>query len=223
MAAWGSSPYRGIGVYLGGDEAACAQPNLTPSWLTDVAAASWHLIPIYVGPQAACTGVSFSHVIDAADAAQEGDLSTQAAVSIAAGLGLGVGNPICYDMESWNNADAACNAAVLEYLSAWTTELHTLGYKSGVYSSAGTGITALVDVVGKAGYTEPDELWFADWNGAATTSDPYVPAADWVSHPYGRQSRRNACFADRRRHGHVRVRRPGAVVDRHRELGAQKR
>jgi hypothetical protein len=181
MAAWGSSPYRGIGIYLGGDEAACAQPNLTPTWVNDVASAGWHLIPIYVGPQAACAGVPFSNVINAADAPEEGASSAQAAASIAAGLGLGAGNPIYYDMESWNNADTACNTAVLEYLTGWTTELHSLGYKSGVYSSAATGITALVDVVGKAGYTEPDELWFGDWNGAPTTSDPYVPAADWAS------------------------------------------
>ena len=37
----------------GGSDLACAQPNLTPSWLSDQAAAGWHFIPMYVGPQAA--------------------------------------------------------------------------------------------------------------------------------------------------------------------------
>ncbi len=179
MSAWASSPYRGIGVYLGGDEAACAQPNLTAAWTAQVAAAGWHLIPIYVGPQAACADASFAHVIGPRTAAQQGRQSAEAAVSLASAVGLGTHNPIFYDMESWNNTDSSCNAAVLTYLASWTTELHALGYESGVYSSAATGITALVDVSGRRGYTEPDELWIGDWNGEATTSDSYVPAGKW--------------------------------------------
>ena len=180
MAAWGSSPYRGIGVYLGGDEAACAQPNLNSSWVAQVAAAGWHLIPIYVGAQAACADAAFSNVIQPSDATAEGQQSAQSAVALASAVGLGPGNPVYYDMESWTNTDVACNAAVLDYLDGWTTELHALGYSSGVYSSASTGITAMVDVVG-TGFAEPDELWFGDWNGQATTSDPYVPSEEWMS------------------------------------------
>ncbi len=182
MAAWSASPYRGIGVYLGGDEAACSQPNLTPSWTAQVAAAGWHLIPIYVGPQAACTGVDFSHVINPSTATAEGRQSAQAAVALASAVGLGTGNPIYYDMESWTISDTSCNNAVLAYLDGWASELRTLGYSSGVYSSASSGITALVSEVGNPNYTEPDELWFGDWNGAATTSDYYVPAAEWAQH-----------------------------------------
>ena len=36
MNAWRAhSPYRAIGVYIGGSDEACAQPNLTSSWLTN--------------------------------------------------------------------------------------------------------------------------------------------------------------------------------------------
>src|SRR2546430_2219016 len=32
MSAWGASPYRAIGVYVGGANLACSQPNLTTTW-----------------------------------------------------------------------------------------------------------------------------------------------------------------------------------------------
>ena len=34
MAAWAASPYRAIGVYIGGANRACSQPNLTSSWVS---------------------------------------------------------------------------------------------------------------------------------------------------------------------------------------------
>jgi hypothetical protein len=72
-------------------------------------------------------------------------------------------------------------SAVLAFLSAWTAQLHADGFISGVYSSASSGISDLVAQFGK-GYLEPDAIWFADWNGQQSSSDPYVPSADWPSH-----------------------------------------
>src|SRR5690349_6203206 len=46
MAAWLASPYRAVGVYFGGDNRACAQPNLTPAWVAEQQAAGWHLLPL---------------------------------------------------------------------------------------------------------------------------------------------------------------------------------
>jgi hypothetical protein len=34
IAAWGASPYRAIGVYIGGVNRTCGQPELTASWVT---------------------------------------------------------------------------------------------------------------------------------------------------------------------------------------------
>ena len=33
MSAWSSSPFRAVGIYIGGANAACAQPNLSASWV----------------------------------------------------------------------------------------------------------------------------------------------------------------------------------------------
>jgi Domain of unknown function (DUF1906) len=51
MSTWlHRSPCRAVGVYIGGSDEACAQPNLTHKWLPAEAAAGWHFMPMYVGP-----------------------------------------------------------------------------------------------------------------------------------------------------------------------------
>ncbi|GAA2018047.1 hypothetical protein GCM10009839_12620 [Catenulispora yoronensis] len=57
MDAWLQSPYRAIGVYLGGPRYATGcraenSQNLTPSWVHRQAAKGWRFLPIYVGSQA---------------------------------------------------------------------------------------------------------------------------------------------------------------------------
>lgn len=179
MAAWLQSPFRAVGVYIGGVNAACAQPNLNSTWVATEVQAGWHLILTYVGYQGggACGGGCATIV--PSQAASEGTLAAEDAVGEAQALGIPVGNPIYDDMEQYTESSTN-TPAVLAYLEGWTTELHALGYVSGVYSSASSGIT---DLVGQTatGYVEPDDIWIADWNNEQTSSDPYVPAADWVN------------------------------------------
>ncbi len=182
MSAWESSPYRAIGIYIGGANAACPpskDPNLTPSWLSNEVAAGWHFIPTYVGLQApsnscGCAGINPSQ------ASAEGAAAAQDAVSQAESLGIGPGNPIYDDMEFYTR-NGTNSSAVLGFLSGWTSQLHASGYPSGVYGNADSAITDLVNEYG-TGYVEPDDIWIADWNGQQTTSDPYVPSADWANH-----------------------------------------
>ncbi|MGH2842446.1 MAG: DUF1906 domain-containing protein, partial [Solirubrobacteraceae bacterium] len=183
MSAWGSaSPYAAVGIYIGGAEMACAQPNLTASWVSAESAAGWHLIPIYVGLQSpsvsGCKGCAPMSTTPATAAAQ-GAAAAQDAVVQAETLGIGAGNPIYDDMEGYTQNTTA-TAAVLAFLQAWTQQLHAGGYLSGVYSSAASGIADLVSQVGTT-YVEPDDIWIADWNNLQTVSDPYVPATDWAS------------------------------------------
>ena len=177
MRAWAGSPYRGIGVYIGGVNSACAQPNLTASWVSAQAAAGWHLIPTYVGPQApgACSGSCLS--ITPGQAATQGTAAANDAVDLARNLGMSAGSPIYYDMEQYGRTTTN-SMAVLGFLSGWTQALHADGYQSGVYSSASSGISDLVSQYG-TGYAEPDDIWIAHWDGQATTSDSYVPSGDW--------------------------------------------
>jgi hypothetical protein len=72
--------------------------------------------------------------------------------------------------------------AVLQFLSAWSLGLHRRGYRSGVYSSAASGVTDLVRHYGSRWVRQPDTIWFAHWNGVPTTQDPYLPSWAWPDH-----------------------------------------
>ncbi|MFJ9949192.1 DUF1906 domain-containing protein [Kitasatospora sp. NPDC091207] len=170
MSTWrANSPYQAVGIYIGGAARACSQPNLTSSWVQQQYNAGWRFMPVYVGVQAS----------KITSPATQGTAAADDAVAQATALGLGRGNVLYYDMESYTVA--TYSVAVQQFLHAWTTELHALGYNSGVYSSASTGIADVVaaGASGK-GYAMPDALFTARWNGAADTNDPVIPSAAWA-------------------------------------------
>jgi hypothetical protein len=179
MSAWSSSPYRAIGVYVGGANMACSQPNLTAGWVSEQSAAGWHLIPIYVGLQAPSNSCGCGS-ISPASATSQGAAAAVDAVVQSQAVGLGPGNPVYFDMEAYTPGTSN-SSAVLAFLASWTAQLHADGYKSGVYGSADSGIRDLVAQVG-TGYEEPDDIWIARWNEAENTLDPNVPSGDWASH-----------------------------------------
>jgi Rv2525c-like, glycoside hydrolase-like domain len=173
MKAWRSkSPYRAIGVYIGGSDEACAQPNLTKSWLTKEAAAGWHFMPMYVGPQAEF-GELGKHP------GHQGQAAARDAVAQAERLGFGAGTPIYYDMEAY---PAGETGKALRFLTAWTSWLQTLGYSSGIYSSSSAAVTALAHQYTTHKYALPNVIFDALWNGQANTSDSVLKASEWPSH-----------------------------------------
>ncbi|MFI2206407.1 DUF1906 domain-containing protein [Streptomyces sp. NPDC020192] len=183
MNAWGASPYRAVGVYIGGNSRACAQADLTSSWVSTVTSNGWHLIPTYVGSQAPCTSFGQRVSTDPATARGQGAAEADDAVSQAQALGIPADSVIYDDMEGYDNTNSSCSTGVLNYLSAWTDELHARGYRSGVYSSAGSGMRDLAAQYTTGAYTLPDHIWFAWWNNVVDTdAGTYVPAADWADH-----------------------------------------
>jgi len=182
MTAWLASPYRSIGIYFGGDNRGCAQPNLTPAWVATQQAAGWHLIPLYVGPQASCTTSTKPNRIDNTRAAAQGRATAEDAAAAATALGIAPESVLIYDMEAYGTTDAACRAGVLAFLNAWTARLHDLRYLSGLYSSLASGVADQVAVYGAADTVHPDVLDFARWDQVVTTADPAVPAAFWAPH-----------------------------------------
>ncbi len=182
MAAWGASPYRAIGVYIGGSNRACSQPNLTAAWVSAQTAAGWHLIPTYVGLQAPSSSCSSCAKLSSnqTTAAGQGAAAAVDAVSQASAVAMGPGSPIYFDMESYSRT-AGASAATLVFLEAWTNKLHSLGYVSGVYSSSASGIADLAGRL-QSDYVQPDSLWIANWNGQQSTADSVVPGNAWTPH-----------------------------------------
>ncbi|MFI5025455.1 MAG: DUF1906 domain-containing protein [Solirubrobacterales bacterium] len=181
MAAWrASSPYRAIGVYIGGLNRACSQPNLTATWVGEQVAAGWHLIPTYVGLQAPTSSCSDCAKLSAGKASAQGTAAAVDAVVKAQSVGMAPGSPIYFDMEAYSRSSSA-TSATLSFLSAWTTELHAEGYVSGVYSSSASGIADLAGAIGGS-YALPDDVWTANWNGVQNTADPFLPSYAWANH-----------------------------------------
>ncbi|HXT90542.1 MAG TPA: glycoside hydrolase domain-containing protein [Trebonia sp.] len=170
MHAWRSN-YAVVGAYLGGADAACAFGNLSASWVQKVTKTGWGILPIYVGPQAPCWsggGVK----INGGKAAAQGKAAGADAVNQARSFGIRTGSPIYYDMEAYAGG-SSCTAAVLGFLSAWDRKVAAAGYVTGVYSSQDSGITDIESaaVAGKPGFTPPDAIWIALWDGKPTLKD----------------------------------------------------
>jgi hypothetical protein len=180
MTAWGASPYRAIGVYIGGLNRACSQPNLTSTWVGEQVDRGWYLIPTYVGLQAPTSDCISCAKLNGAGAGAQGVAAADDAVEDARAVGIGPGSPIYFDMESYTRTTSA-TGATMTFLAAWTTRLHALGYTSGVYSSSASGIADLAARWG-TGFTLPDDIWTANWNGAKDSADPYLPARAWSGH-----------------------------------------
>ncbi len=180
MAAWGASPYMGIGVYFGGAERACAQENLNASWVSTETAAGWHLLPLYIGLQ-----VVNDEVTTTSGAAAQGKAAAEDAVTQASSLGIGQGAVLYYDMENHTDGSAFTAAEVTatqQFVTGWTAELHALGYLSGLYGNENGAQGAMVSGEGKSGVTEPDMMDVANWNGQQDDDPGSDPAGYWNLH-----------------------------------------
>jgi hypothetical protein len=176
MNSWQASPYRAIGIYIGGINRACSQANLTASWITAIQAMGWHYFALYPGLQATCVEATGDETIVPADAAAEGAAAAQDAATQAENLGIPQGTPIIYDMEAYGSG---CRSEVITFLSSWDSELVSLGYRAAVYESF-TNVRQLASA--KTTMTEPSVIDYADWDQQATTWSSYMPAGLWTHH-----------------------------------------
>jgi Domain of unknown function (DUF1906) len=175
MRVW-RRQYAAVGVYIGGVNSACAYGNLSAAWFKSAAAMGWGMLPTYVGPQAPCWGDSGT-LINPAKAAAEGAAAGADAVADAKLFGLAPGSPVYYDMEAYDGGQS-CTNAVLAFIGGWDRTVAAKGYLTGVYSSQDSGIDAMQAAAasGRAGFTRPDAIWIALWDGRATLDDGTL---DW--------------------------------------------
>jgi hypothetical protein len=196
MDAWmRSSPFLAVGIYISGNSRGCrSQPNLTPTWISTQLMRGWKLLPITLGPQASCNprypkygddprispkpGTEGKYGAARVQARAEADKTA----GVAENLGIAHGSTLWYDLEAFDITKTDCRESALSFLSAYTDRLHSHGYVSGVYSSAGSGIAALDSARRNrpGAYTMPDRIWIARWDGAANTSTSYLPNNGWL-------------------------------------------
>jgi Rv2525c-like, glycoside hydrolase-like domain len=179
MRAW-RVRFSAIGIYIGGENKACAYGYLSRTWVQTVQAMGWSLLPNFVGPQPPCD--SFPGRIRPKQAAAQGRVAADHAIADAKMLGIGRGSPIYYDMEAYNRTRGRCVHAVLTFLDAWTRRLNARGYLSGVYSSADAAIINLQRDTRINGHklAKPQAIWIALWDNRKNVSAPaYLPHSLW--------------------------------------------
>jgi hypothetical protein len=162
---WTFSPFTSVGVYVGGANRGCAQPNLTAGWINLVEQYGWKLLPLWVGPQAPCTPLSKVTKFPGTppEASTAGITEGFAAADRLAALGFGWLTPVYFDLEAYPRG-TACSAAVQAFVDGWTKSLNSRGYLAGVYSSLCSGILD-VDAGNKVVLHKLNAVWIAAWNG----------------------------------------------------------
>jgi hypothetical protein len=191
MTTWkSSSPYNVVGVYIGGANRGCAQPNLTSTWLTSQRAKGWRMLPIWVGPQAPCTTLrttTFSS--DPLTAYFTGLNEGDAAANAATALGLPGSSAIYFDLEGYARG-GACTTAVQSLIQGWVQKLNERGFRAGMYSSLCSGV---LDAAATPYSLQLDAIWIAAWNntpnifgftacGTPATSSNTLSDTIWSNH-----------------------------------------
>ncbi|HEX7312943.1 MAG TPA: glycoside hydrolase domain-containing protein [Pyrinomonadaceae bacterium] len=156
---WNNSPYFDANIYIGGVNRGCSQSNLTSSWVSQVFAQGWGLIPTWVGPQATCTTCTTCSVMssDPTTAATQGTSEANSASNAAAALGL-TNTIIYYDMERYNPT-TSCQNSVRAFLNAWVQQTHARGNLAGVYGSPQNAQDDWSVIA-----NPPDAVWIAKWD-----------------------------------------------------------
>ncbi len=178
-AFWTNTPYSYWGVYIGGSDRACAQPNLTRTWVSHMLTMGWDLLPIWVGRQNPCTSgqaAYFSRTTTTAYA--QGKAEALAAYNAWRSLSSVSSVPIDLDVESPSVDTASCRAATKSFVDGWVAQLHVAPAQSaGVYTSVCGGyIDDFAAITHK-----PDFIDGADWDGIPSTGSlSCVPARHWI-------------------------------------------
>lgn len=191
LAAWkGTSPYGTVNMYFGGNNRACAQPNLTPTWVRGATAGGWKLLPTYFGYQPYCMFGEKPNRYTATNATARGSSDASDAVAKAKALGVLPGSALYADVEHYDRTISACRTAVLRYVSAWTKSLHAAGYVAGVYVHQDSGLRDLSDSYNSTSYARPDAVWMARWDGnSSLTGWPTAPNSRWADFQRAKQYR----------------------------------
>jgi hypothetical protein len=179
MSKWkSSSPYDTVGVYIGGANRGCAQPNLTASWVSSAHAQGWKLLPIWVGPQASCTtlGGTTKLYTDPLGAFFQGHNEANAAADAAQNLGLAPQAPIYADIEGYTRG-GACTTSVQQFADGWVRQLNARGYLGGMYSSLCSGILDMQSSVNTSDRVPLNAIWIAAWNSTPAVYGFGAPCA----------------------------------------------
>ncbi len=183
---WDNSYFFDANIYFSGRNRACSQ-TLSASWVNQVSAMGWGLIPTIVGYQSPCSVCTTcqKHSFDTAAAETQGRGEADIAIADANNIGLTTGTVLYYDMERYDETAGTpgCRTASTAFLKGWTERVKELGYKSGVY---GSPRNAIDDWQFMPPASRMDAVWMARWDNVPSVwtyvSFANFPANVWDNH-----------------------------------------
>jgi hypothetical protein len=135
-AWWPTTPYSGLGIYLGGVNSGGTNPG--HNYIANIMTTGYAVWLYWVGPQSAC--VTQSHLAlfsnNASTAQSQGEAQADAAVAEATATGFG-NVYIVYDLEAYNTNNATCVTAAASFINGFQFEVHNVdGRQGAVYGSS---------------------------------------------------------------------------------------
>jgi hypothetical protein len=166
-AFWSNTPYWNMGLYLGGSSYGGGCTRWSSTDVFGLQSQGWRFLPLWVGPQAPCTGFSSRFSSDPATAFNQGKSEAVSAYQKIVAFGWDTLNaPIIYDLEGFDTSNSGCVAAAQQFISGWVYQMHLPpAQKAGVYGS-----TCSSDLQAYAGIANtPDFIDGANWSGNRNT------------------------------------------------------
>lgn len=185
------STFWWLGIYIGGVNRSCPQPNLSESWQLTVthetgsgATSGWDLALIWVGDQSRCVTrtlhISPTHRIPAGTTAAFNDGTGAATNAYHEALSLGFGGgAIYFDLEPYNTATYTCLVSARNFISGWDYQLHTVEHWLGAVYALHNEIATFSDI---------KYVPYAVWPSNQTPTHPGVftvpnlSSSLWVNH-----------------------------------------
>jgi hypothetical protein len=130
---WQKSPYGYTSLYIGGENRACGNPDLTSSYRDTLRDQGWSFIPYWVGLQPPCSQYihKFSNV--PSTAYSQGVSSADTAIGYASALGF-INSIIYFDLEPFPTNE--CLDATKQFVSGWDVELKNRGWVDGLFAAS---------------------------------------------------------------------------------------
>lgn len=188
QAFWNNTPYWNMGLYLGGSDYGSGCKRWSNDEVAQLRSMGYKFLPLWVGPQAPCSGQSSRFSSDPATAAAQGKNEALAIYNKIVSLGWDTTNaPIIYDLEAFDTSNSGCMSATRSFIDGWVRQMHVApAQKAGVYgSTCASGLAQYATLA-----NVPDFIDGADWDGVKTTTDmACVSSGYWVNRQRHKQYR----------------------------------
>jgi hypothetical protein len=185
-AFWTGTPYWNMGLYLGGSSYGTGCTRWSNANVSTLQSQGWKFLPLWVGPQAPCTGFPSRFSSNPTTAYNQGKTEAISAYQKIVSLGWStLDAPIIYDLEGFDTGNASCVAAVKQFISGWMYQLHLPpAQKGGVYGS-----TCSSNLSGLAGIANvPDFIAGANWSDNKNTATlACIPTNYWTQNQRHKQ------------------------------------